>query len=85
MEPQSNKHEDDLPRPEVAIKINNGHYKVHRGQQSVADIKKVGAVPLADDLEQIVSGKLKPLPDDGFVTINGGEQFISHPKGSGSS
>jgi hypothetical protein len=78
---------DDRPQPgpTVAIKVNGLDHNIHRGHQTVTAIKQVGGVPLADDLEQIVDGSLVLLTDDGAVTIKGGEQFVSHPKDSGSS
>jgi hypothetical protein len=71
--------------PIVSINVNNEDYRIHRGRQTVGEIKTAGHVPLADDLEQIIEGKLVPLPDDGAVTIKGGERFVSHPKDAGSS
>jgi hypothetical protein len=73
------------PGPTVRIVINNSEFEIHRGSRTVVEIKAVGGVPLADDLEQIVEGRLTPLPDDGRVTIKGGEHFVSHPKDSGAS
>jgi hypothetical protein len=58
---------------------------IHRGRRTIVEIKNLGAVPLADDLEQVVDGRLVPLPDDGAVTIRGGEVFVSHPKDNGAS
>lgn len=69
----------------VTISVNGVERSIHRGRQTVAAIKDVGQVPLADDLEQVVDGKLVPLPDNGSVTIKGGETFVSHPKDSSSS
>lgn len=69
----------------VTIFINSHEYRVHRGRRTVAELKDAGHVPQADELEQIIDAKLTPLPDDGAVTIKGGEQFISHPRDSGSS
>jgi hypothetical protein len=73
------------PGPEVKIQINGVSKLIHRGHQTVAEIKKVGGVPLADELEQLIDGKLNPLPDDGAVTIKGGEIFMSHVRSGGSS
>ena len=80
-------HDQDPPQtgPEVEITINQVTYTIHRGRRTVAEIKQVGRVPLADDLEQVVAGKLEPLPDDGAVTLKGGEVFVSHIKDCGSS
>lgn len=69
----------------VTITINDVSKSIHRGNQKVEDLKSVGGVPLADELEQLINGKLTPLADDGRVTIKGEEIFVSHPKDSGSS
>jgi len=82
-EEQDQQHPDH--GPDITITVNNVDKTIHRGNQPVAEIKRVGGVPLADDLEQIVDGKLQPLPDDGRVTLKGGEKFVSHPKDSSSS
>jgi hypothetical protein len=64
---------------EVDIVVNGASHKIHRGTESVAAIKKIAGVPPADALQQDLGGVLKPLPDDGHVTINGGEVFMSLP------
>ena len=68
----------------VMITINNNPFSIHRGRQTVAEIKRLGGVPQADVLEQLIDGKLTPLPDDGAVTIKGGEVFLSHVRDGGS-
>ena len=72
------------PGPEVKIQINGVSKLIHRGRRTVVEIKKLGDVPLADELEQLIDGKLTPLPDDGAVTIKGGEVFVSHVRSGGS-
>lgn len=79
------KPEEKETGPLVTITVNNEPKQIHRGHQTVAAIKTNGGVPVADELEQVIAGKLTPLPDDGAVTIKGGEVFISHPRDSGSS
>lgn len=64
----------------VEVTINGTQFHIRRGRHSVAEIKAVGNVPPADDLEQVIDGQLTPLPDDGHVVIRGGEVFVSHPK-----
>ncbi len=78
-------HEVPEPGPDVKIWIGRDAFTIHRGSHTVAEIKALGGVPLADDLVQIVNGQLVPLADDGRVTIKGGERFKSHPKDSGAS
>jgi hypothetical protein len=77
-------HEPPQPGPNVEITINNIPKTIHRGHQTVAEIKTVGDVPQADELEQLINNKLTPLPDDGAVTIKGGEVFLSHVRDGGS-
>lgn len=76
-------------RPEeprlVEIFINDKPYKIVRGKHTVAEIKKLGGIPLAHDLEEIIDGKLTPLADDASVLIKGCEKFHSHPKDGSSS
>lgn len=75
-------HSTDVRRDTVDIMINGVEFEIHRGRRTVAEIKEVGDVLRADELEQIVDGKLIPLDDDGAVTVKGGEQFVSHPRDS---
>jgi hypothetical protein len=67
------------------ITVNGKKVSIHRGRQTVAQIKTAGHVPLADDLEQQIDKHLVPLADDASVTIRGDEVFVSHPKDSASS
>jgi len=83
--PSTAPHSDKDTGPLVTITINSKPKEIHRGHQTVAAIKALGGVPAADELEQVIQGKLTPLSDDGAVTLKGGEVFISHPRDSGSS
>ena len=62
----------------VSIKVNNVERTITRGKHTVAEIKKVGEVPLAHELEELIDGKLTPLDDNAIVLIKGCEQFFSH-------
>lgn len=73
----SHKHEE--PR-QVEISVNDKEYKISRGKHSVAEIKKIGGVPTAHELEELINGKLKPLADEAFVLIKGCEKFFGHPR-----
>lgn len=69
----------------VEIKINNKEYQIKPGAYTVAEIKKLGNVPAAHELEQLIDGKLTPLDDNATVTIKGCEQFFSHVRDGSSS
>src|SRR5437764_1103145 len=64
------------PGPEVHITVNGVSRSIHRGRRTVVEIKTAGQVPLAEEIEQVIEGKLTPLPDDGSVVIKGGEVFM---------
>lgn len=70
---------------EVKIIINSVDKEISKGVHTVADIKMLGGIPTADDLEEVKEGKLHPLADGASTNIKGGEVFISHPKDSSSS
>jgi hypothetical protein len=78
-------HEHEHEHELVTITIDTKEYKIHRGAHTVAELKQVGGVPAAYELEQLVGGKLVPLADNASVTIKGGEVFLSHPKDGGAS
>jgi hypothetical protein len=71
--------------PTVTIHVNNKAVYLHRGHYDVATVKRLSSVPLADDLDELVHNKLKPIPDDATLHIEGCEVFISHVKDGGSS
>jgi hypothetical protein len=78
---------DDHPQtgPIVQINVNGTDVPIHRGHQTVVQIKDAGKVPHPDVLEQLVNGQLNELKDDGAVVIKGGEKFVSHIRGASSS
>lgn len=76
---------DNEHGPIVTIKVNNIDREIHRGSQTVSEIKTVGQVPQADILAEEINKKLVDLADDARVTIKGGEVFVSHPRSGGSS
>jgi len=69
----------------VSIKIKDDNYEIHRGSQSVKAIKLLGGVPIGYTLVLLDGDDVKPLPNDGKVTIKGGEVFdCVPPNGSNS-
>lgn len=71
--------------PDVTVTIDNRSFTTHRGNRTVADLKALAGVQPAYELEQIVDGRLVPLPDDGHVALKGGETFVSHPRAGAAS
>ncbi|WP_018629569.1 multiubiquitin domain-containing protein [Niabella aurantiaca] len=61
----------------VTIRINDRPFSVKRGPVKVSELKKLAGVSLADELSELIKGKLIPLADDATVLIKGGEEFFS--------
>lgn len=78
---EADQHRQDV----VTISVNGKPVEIHRGRREVSEIKAKGEVPAADTLAQVVSGELKPLPDDGSIVIRGEEVFLSYPKDAAAS
>lgn len=69
----------------VIIYIDNKKYDITKGEHSVSEIKKLGGIPEAYELEQVINGTLTPLKDDSIICIEGEEKFFSHPRDGSSS
>ncbi len=69
----------------VLITVNGQPHRIQTGPQTGTRIKHQGEVPPSDELDQVVEGELIPVEDNAFVTIVGGEVFLSHPPSGGSS
>lgn len=80
---ESNKNEngisEEVRQNMVEITIANDVYPIHRGNQKVSSIKELGKINPNFILVQIIGDQLNDLPNDGSVTIKGGEKFKSHP------
>lgn len=75
----------DLELDVVVIIINDKKHRIKAGVHAVAEIKKIGGVAQADELNQLIDEKLVPLPDDGKIRIKGREEFVSQPRSGGAS
>lgn len=87
-DPHDNPHPPDNEhgQSEVAIEMNGIPVQIHRGHQTVTAIKATCHVNPTWVIEQIgADGAPTLLGDDAGVTIKGGERFISHVRGGGSS
>jgi hypothetical protein len=70
----------------VTIFINDGPYRIERGEHTVAEIlAKVGQTPEGYVLLEEKNGPPMPLPPDRPVKIHGCEIFHSQPQSGGSS
>lgn len=86
MSQQHNKPDDPPGQSHVNIEMDGNPFSIHRGHQTVAAIKSACSVNPTWVIELIdADGTPQLLDDNGAVTIKGGERFISHVRGGGSS
>jgi len=69
----------------VPVTIDNRTVEVQSRQWMVSQLKDALGVDASRELEQMVDGKLVPLDDNAKIHIHGGEVFVSHVRGGGSS
>lgn len=70
---------------DVDILIDGRTFRVAPGRHRVSDLKALAGIAAADELSQIVDGKLVLLQNDAGIVVRGGEQFVSNPPSGGSS
>lgn len=63
----------------VPIFIKKKEYRVKPGKYQVSEIKKIGEIPIAYILQQLINGKLTPLDANATIDIKGCEEFFAHP------
>lgn len=72
--------------PDVSVSINGTSKTIHRGSWKVSALKDALGVGGASNFEEVLAdGSFKPLTDDQRITIKGGEKFVTHGGGGGSS
>jgi len=81
---QTGAHGDNHGRDIVTIYVNDVSVAIHRGNQTVAEIKVAGNVPSTDILYLMPNYEIA-LNDNDKLTIKGGEQFKSCAPSGGSS
>lgn len=69
----------------VTVSVDGHDRQVPKGKYTVAEFKATVGVAANYELDQIVDGEFKPLPDDGTIHIKGHEAFVSHVRRGGSS
>jgi len=70
---------------EVPVTIDNRTVEVQAREWVVSQLKAALSVDASRELERVVDGKLVPLDDNAKIHIRGGEVFVSHVRGGGSS
>lgn len=82
---EHNEKEHPQPGPDVTVTVDTKPKVVHRGSWIVSAFKEEVGVDATRELDQVIDGDFKPLPDKDRITIKGGEIFVSHvPKGGSS-
>ncbi len=69
----------------VPVTIDSRTVEIQSREYPITQLKDALGVDPSRELEQVVDGKLVPLNDNGKLHIRGGESFVSHVRGGGSS
>jgi hypothetical protein len=75
----------DATKHLVTINVDGKEQQIEKGKYEVADLKKLFGIPADYELDQVINGTFEPLANDASVQIHGGEVFVSHVRGGGSS
>jgi hypothetical protein len=70
---------------EVSVTIDNRKVEIQAREYVVSQLKAALGVDASRELEQVIGGNLVPLDDNAKIHIRGGEVFVSHVRGGGSS
>jgi hypothetical protein len=69
----------------VLVKVDGNEHRVTAGDYVVSRFKELVGVDAGRELDEVIHGELRPLKDEQIICIRGGEVFISHARGGGSS
>lgn len=62
----------------VEVELNGSNHRIERGQYTGRELKAVLGVPVEHELDEVVKGEFRPVPNDKKIHIHGGEKFVSH-------
>src|SRR5947209_12895423 len=63
--------------PTTHVIVNNGKVYVHLGRIPLATLKKLAGIPQAHQIDELVGGTLKEVPDNASLNLTGCEIFVS--------
>lgn len=73
-------HPDHGKDKTVTVTVDTKPKTVKAKRYVVSEFKREVGVAKDRDLDQIVNGTLTPLADTDHITIEGGEEFVSHER-----
>jgi len=79
---QETEHQDKGPGVShptlVTVSVDGNEIKVPAGTYTVSDFKSLVGVGASKELDEVIHGEFKPLDDNGKITIEKHEKFVSH-------
>jgi hypothetical protein len=73
-ETESKEHEPKL----VEVELNGIPKRIAGGEYTGRTLKLALGVPIEHELDEVIKGEFKEIPNDKHVHIKGGEKFVSH-------
>jgi hypothetical protein len=62
----------------VEVELNGSTQRIERGHYTGRELKLALNVPVEHELDEVIKGEFRPIPNDKKVDIRGGEKFVSH-------
>ena len=69
----------------VTVTIDNSTKEINKGVYTLVELKEALGVDTNRELLEIKGNEPKPINPNSKIHIEGGEEFVSHGKGGGSS
>jgi len=68
----------ELERKLVEVELNGTPRRIAGGEYTGRTLKLALGVPIEHELDEVVRGEFKEIPNDKRVHVHGGEKFVSH-------
>jgi hypothetical protein len=62
----------------VEVELNGTPRRIARGEYTGRTLKVALGVPVEHELDGVIRGEFKEIPNDKKVEVHGGEKFVSH-------
>lgn len=82
---ESSNKEQGNNQESVSVTIDNSTKDINKGVYTLVELKEALGVDANRELLEIKGNEPKPINSNSKIHIEGGEEFVSHGKGGGSS
>jgi hypothetical protein len=69
---------EDHERKLVEVELNGTPKRIAGGEYTGRTLKLALGVPVEHELDEVIKGEFKEIPNDKKVHVHGGDKFVSH-------